>query len=141
MKGKQISRRCVLINFLSYTAKPRRQAHSSCHLHAEDVSTEVISLKSFSRTSEVFCEEKWFLKRCITAIRWRLCCTDLSLRCDPDGQSAIVPPVIDKLSQIVGLLRTGGCIEPHVVDYPVILDVSPCRRGSLSVCLRSLFIA
>lgn len=74
-------------------------------------------------------------------IRWKLCCTDLSLRCDPDRQSAIVPPLIHKLSIIVRLLRTGSCVEPHVVDYPVILNVAAYRRESLSVCLHSLFIA
>lgn len=74
-------------------------------------------------------------------IRWKLCFTDLSLRCDPDRQSAIIPPLIHKQSLIVRLLLSGGCVEPHVVDYPVILNVAAYRRESLSVCLHSLFIA
>lgn len=52
-------------------------------------------------------------------------CTDLSLGSDPDRQRAIVPPLIHKLSLIVRLLLKGGCVEPHVVDYPMILYVAP----------------
>lgn len=34
-----------------------------------------------------------------------------------------------------------GCVEPHVVDYPVVLNVAAYRRESLSVFLHSLFTA
>lgn len=74
-------------------------------------------------------------------MRWKLCCADLSLCCDPDRQSAIVPPLIHKLSLIVRLLLSGGCVEKHVVDYPVILDVAACGRESPSVGSLSLFRA
>lgn len=69
----------------------------------------------------------------LSEIRWKLCCTHLSLRCDPDRQRAIVPPLIHKLSLIVRLLLTGGCVEPHVVDYAMILNVAAYGRESLSV--------
>lgn len=71
-------------------------------------------------------------KQSLSVMRWKLCCSDLSLCCDPDRQGAIVPPLIHKLSLVVGLLHRGGCVEPHVVDYPVVLDVTPCRRESPS---------
>lgn len=75
-----------------------------------------------------------------TVIRCKSCCTDLSLRCDPDRQSAIVPPFIHKLSRIVRPLLAGSRVKPHVVDYSMVLDVAACRRESLSVSVRSLFI-
>ncbi len=103
--------------------------------------TALIYLKLFSRLSEVFCQEKWFLVLSLTLIRWKLCCTDLSLRRDPDRQSAIVPPLIHKLGLIVRHLLASGCVKIHVVDYPMILNVAAYRRESLSVCLHSLFIA
>lgn len=89
----------------------------------------------------MFCQEKWFLVLSLTLIRWKLCCTNLFLCRDPDRQSAIVPPLIHKLSLKVWFLLAGGCVEIHVVDYPVILNVAACRGESLSVCLHSLFIA
>lgn len=61
-------------------------------------------------------------------IRCKLCCTDLSLRCDPDRHSAIVPPLIDMLGLIVRLLHARGRVEPHVVDYPVVLHIAACER-------------
>lgn len=66
--------------------------------------------------------------------------TDLSLRCDPDGQSAVVPPLIHKQTLIVRPLLTAGGVEPHVVDHAVILDVAACGGESLSVEKLALII-
>ena len=55
--------------------------------------------------------------------------TDLSLGRDPDGQGAVVPPVVLKLGGIVALLLGGGGVEPHVVDHPVVLDVEAWSEG------------
>lgn len=53
--------------------------------------------------------------------------SNLSLRCDPDRQRAVVPPLVHKLSLIVALLLTRGGVEPHVVDHTVVLNVAACR--------------
>lgn len=70
---------------------------------------------------------------------WKLCCTHLSLSRDPDGQSAVVPPLVHKLGLIVRLLLACGCVEPHVVDYSVVLSVAACGRR-ITVSLLALII-
>lgn len=60
--------------------------------------------------------------------------TRLSLGGDPDGQAAVVPPAVHALREVVGQLLLRAGVEPHVVNHPVVLQVSPCeerrrRRG------------
>jgi len=57
--------------------------------------------------------------------RWPTC---LSLRRDPDGQAAVVPPAVHGLREIVGQLQTRAGVEPHVVNHPVVLQVPPCQE-------------
>lgn len=56
------------------------------------------------------------------------CHTCLSLSGDPDGQAAVVPPAVHTLCAVVGQLLTRAGVEPHVVNHPVVLQVSPCQE-------------
>lgn len=66
---------------------------------------------------------------CAGSVRARRCRTCLSLGSDPDGEAAVVPPAAYALCGVVGQFHTCFGVEPHVMDHPVVLQVSPCGRG------------
>lgn len=51
----------------------------------------------------------------------------LSLGRDPDGQAAVIPPLVDELRLVVRLLLCGAGVEPHVVDHAMIFDIFTFR--------------
>ena len=55
----------------------------------------------------------------------RSVCEYLSLCCDPDGQAAVVPVIVHKLSLVVLLLLLGADVKPHVMDHTVVLNITP----------------
>lgn len=52
----------------------------------------------------------------------------LPLGCDPDGQAAVVPPVLDAQCGVIRQLHLAARVVIHVVNHPVVLDVFACGR-------------
>ena len=66
--------------------------------------------------------------------------SDLSLGCDPDGQGAIVPPLVLELALVVRQHLGGGGVEPHVVNHSMVLHIETWEtreKNSITLIVRN----
>lgn len=57
----------------------------------------------------------------------------LSLCCYPEREAAIVPPGRHPLRDVIGKLLSSAGVEPHVVNYSMVLNVLSCQERNMNL--------